>query len=139
MRAPVTRRTAVLGALAAALAWPVLGRLSPTGSPRLRQQTYAALVAALVDHGALPAAAPPRESLASVRSDALPLRQKEIDDVLDALERAGVSRRPPRERIQLLRAWSAAGGERRALAARATALAAAAYGPADDRSLPVVI
>jgi hypothetical protein len=71
-------------------------------------------------------------------ADALPRRRQEIDDVLDSLAQAGLADRRPADRIALLRQWAAAGGERRALAARATALAAAAYGPA-DRALPVVI
>ena len=48
--------------------------------------------------------------------------------MLDALAAAGVTRLAPRARVRLLRDWAAAGGRRRALAARATALVSASFG-----------
>jgi hypothetical protein len=77
--------------------------------------------------------------LSVLYGDALPGRRREIDVVLDALSDARFARIDTAARIRVLRRWTAAGGERRALAGRALALAAAAYGPADDRALPVVI
>jgi hypothetical protein len=120
----------------------VLHALSQRGYDRERRRAYQALVEALLDAGKLPGV--PREAtqagdrLASVYRDALPRRRGEIDAVLDALADARIAEQRPAQRLQTLRRWVAAGGERRALAARAVDLASAAFGPA-DRPLPVVI
>lgn len=104
-----------------------------------RRRAYEALVQALVADGALPGGGGDAgDRLAALYRDALPGRRREIDSVLDKLARANLARKPVSERLSLLRAWSAAGGERRVVAARALALASAAYGPA-DRPLTVVI
>ena len=140
---PITRRTLLLGALAtAAAAAPVWQFVRERGYDRDRRQAYEALVEALSDVRALPAttadAPAAGDRLEALYADALPRRRREIDAVLDELARAGVAQRSPSERIALLREWAAAGGDRRATAGRALALAAAAYGPA-DRALTVAI
>lgn len=138
----VTRRTLLLAAVAAAAAPPALRILHERGYDRDRRRAYEALVAALLATGALPGGAEGARAagdrLDALYAGALPRRRREIDAVLDELARARLARRAPQERIALLREWSAAGGERRAVAARAVALGSAAYGPA-DRALPVVI
>ena len=140
MRPTLSRRTLVLAALGALSAAPVLGYLGHRDSGG--RDAYEAMVEALLDHGALPdparGAASAGARLSDLYADALPARRREIDEVLGELSRSGIARMNTRERVAVLRGWAAAGGERRALAARATALAAAAYGPAGG-ALPVVI
>jgi hypothetical protein len=139
---PLTRRTFLLAALAAAAAPSALRFARRRGYDVDRRRAYQALVEGLLAAGALPdppASAPAAgERLAGLYADALPRRRREMDDVLDELARADLPRRAPADRVALLRDWAAAGGDQRILAARATALAAAAYGPT-DRALPVVI
>jgi hypothetical protein len=104
-----------------------------------RRRAYEALVQALLAHRALPGGGGDAgDRLAALYRDALPVRRREIDAVLDTLARANLAQKPVPDRLRLLRDWSAAGGERRVVAARALALASAAYGPA-DRPLTVVI
>lgn len=141
-RAMITRRTLLLGALATAAAGPALGLLRERDGARDRRRSYQALVDALIGAGALPgppsAASAAADRLTALHAASLPARRREIDAVLDGLDRAQLARLAPPERLALLRGWAAAGGERRVLAARALALAGAAFGPA-DRPLPVVI
>jgi hypothetical protein len=138
----ITRRTLLLATAAALAAPPVLRLVQLRGYDRDRRAVYEALVEALLDADALPgtaAGAPAAgDRLAALYAEALPRRRREIDAVLDGLAEAKLAHRSPAERIALLRQWAAAGGERRVLAARATTLAGAAYGP-PDRPLPVVI
>ena len=137
VRSPRLTRRSFLGAAAAAvLAGPALHLARERGYDRDRRRTYAGLVEGLIAAGALPDGAPGR--LADVYADALPRRRREIGGVLDALADARLAQRAPAERVALLREWAAAGGARRALAARAVDLAAGSYGPG-DRALPVVI
>ena len=140
MRPTLTRRTLVLAALGALSAAPAIGYLGRR--ERNGRDAYQAIVEALIDHGALPdapaGAASAADRLSALYADALPARRREIDRVFDELAAADVAGMNKRERIALLRDWAAAGGEHRALAAQATALAAAAYGPPDG-ALPVVI
>lgn len=138
----LTRRTLLLAAVAAAATPPALHLLQERGYDSERRRAYEALVEALLAAGIL-AGGPDGARAAAGRlnalyGDALPRRRREIDAVLDDLRRAGLAQRTPAERIELLRGWSAAGGERRTVAARAVALASAAFGPA-DRALTVVI
>lgn len=134
----LTRRSLIAAAGAAALAPPLWRPFQERGYDRDRRRAYEALVAALADHGALPGDAGAGDRLAELYRESLPRRRREIDQVLDALSRARLDKRPPGERVALLKDWAAAGGERRALAARALALAGAAYGPA-ERPLTVAI
>jgi hypothetical protein len=138
----ITRRTLLLAAAAGVVAPTVLRRARQRGYDDDRRRHYEALVEALLGAGALPGTAAEASSagdrLAALYADSLPRRRREIDAVLDGLAQAKLARLHPPERIALLREWAAAGGERRVLAARATALAAAAYGPS-DRPLPVAI
>jgi hypothetical protein len=140
--APITRRTLLLAAAGAAMAPVALRVARERGYDRERRRSYRALVEALLVTGALPGspadAASAGDRLGALYADALPRRRREIDAVLDALAQARLAQRAPAGRVALLREWAAAGGERRAIAARAIALASAAYGPA-DRPLPVVI
>ena len=138
----LSRRSLLLAAAALVAVPPVLrlGRPERPGPDPLRE--YQALVEALLLARALPGspagARGARDRLAAHRREALPGRRAEIDGVLAGLAGARLANREPRERIAELRRWAAAGGERRVLAARALALAGAAYGPV-DRPLPVVI
>ena len=141
-RAKLTRRSLLASAALAAAAPPAYRLLRERGYDRERRRAYRALIDALLRAGALPAAAnaapAATDRLGEVYATALPRRRTEIDAVLDALGRAGFADLAPRARLGLLRRWAAAGGERRVVAARALALAGAAFGPA-DRPLPVVI
>src|SRR4051794_26997972 len=128
---PLTRRSLLAAAGAAALAPPLWRSLQERGYDRDRRRAYEALVAALADYGALPGDAGAGDRLAQLYGESLPRRRREIDDVLDALAHARLDKRAPSDRVALLRMWAAAGGERRALAARALALAGAAYGPTE--------
>jgi len=139
VRSTVTRRTLVLAAVAAAATGPAVNLFWRRGRDGERQRAYEALVEALLDHGALPDAASPGNGLSDLYACALPARRREIDSVLDGLVDAKLTHIPAHERVAHLRRWAAAGGERRALAAHALALAASAYGPSDDRAVPVVI
>jgi hypothetical protein len=134
----LTRRSLLAAAGAAALAPPLWRTLQQRGYDNDRRRAYEALVAALADHGALPGDAGAGDRLADLYRESLPRRRREIDQVLDALAHARLAERTPKERVALLRDWAAAGGERRALAARALALAGAAYGPA-ERPLTVAV
>lgn len=137
----MTRRTLLLAGLAAVVAAPAARLLGDRGYDPERRRAYEALVEALLDHGSLPGRASEARAaadrLAELYADALPARRREIDAILDAIG-GNLARRSKAERVALLRDWAAEGGERRALAARATALAGAAFGPA-DRPLTVVI
>ena len=134
----LTRRSLLAAAGAVALAPPLWRALEERGYDRDRRRAYEALVAALADHGALPADGGAGDRLGELYRASLPRRRREIDAVLDALADAKLADKTPARRIALLREWAAAGGERRALAARALALAGAAYGPA-ERPLTVAI
>ena len=134
----LTRRSLLAAAGAAALAPPLWRVLQERGYDRDRRRAYEALVAALADHGALPGDGGAGDRLALLYRESLPRRRREIDAVLDALAEARLADRTPAQRVAVLRGWAAAGGERRALAARALALAGAAYGPA-ERPLTVAI
>ena len=134
----LTRRSVLAAAGAAALAPPLVRLLGERGYDRDRRDVYEALVAALADHGALPADGGAGDRLAALYRESLPRRRREIDAVLDALAQARLADKTPPQRVALLREWAAAGGKRRALAARALALAGAAYGPA-ERPLTVAI
>ena len=138
MRGALTRRSLLAAAGAAAIAPPIVRLLGERGYDRDRRRAYEALVEALADHGALPADGGAGDRLAAIYRQSLPRRRREIDAVLDALTRARLADQTPAERVALLDDWAAAGGERRALAARALALAGAAYGPA-ERPLTVAI
>jgi hypothetical protein len=120
----------------------VLRAVQPRGYDRARQRAYEALVEALLEAGKLPGspheAARAGDRLAALYREALPRRRAEIDAVLDALADARLAERPRAQRLRTLRRWAVDGGERRATAARALALAGAAFGPT-DRPLPVVI
>ena len=133
----LTRRSVLAAAGAAALAPPLVW-VGQRGYDRDRRRAYEALVAALTDHGALPADGGAGDRLAALYRESLPRRRREIDAVLDALAQARLADKTPPQRVALLREWAAAGGKRRALAARALALAGAAYGPA-ERPLTVAI
>jgi hypothetical protein len=139
VQATVTRRTVVLAALAAAVSGGAVDLFRRRGRDVERLRAYEALIQALLDNGALPGAASPGDGLQALYATALPARRREIDAVLDGLVDARLTRISRHERVAHLRRWAAAGGERRALAAHALALAAAAYGPIDDRAVPVVI
>jgi len=139
VRSTVTRRTLVLTAVAAAASGPALNLFWRRGRDVERARAYEALVQALLEQGALPDAASPEYGLSDLYARALPARRREIDSVLDGLVDAKLTRIPAHERVAHLRRWAAVGGDRRALAVHALALAAAAYGPADDRAVPVVI
>ena len=138
----ITRRTLLIGAVAAAAAGPALRFTLERGYDRDRRRAYEALVEGLIVAGALPDAptgAPgAADRLSALYARALPRRRREIDRVLDDLAAAQLHRRTPEVRGAQLRAWAASGGDQRALAARAVALGSAAYGPV-DRPLPVVI
>jgi hypothetical protein len=139
----LSRRRLLLAVAGAALAGPAVARLAGGDAGAARARVREALVEALLDHGALPGAAADApaaaERLRAFRAAALPARRRELDAALDALGRAGLPQLSPAARIRLLRRWAREGGERRAVAARALALAAAAYGPDDGHPLPVVI
>jgi hypothetical protein len=141
IRVALTRRSLLVLAGSAATA-PVLLRLvGERGFDGERRVAYEALCEALLVARALPdrtGASGAADRLADVYADALPARRREIDLVLDALIAARLAHRHAAERLQVLREWAAAGGERRATAARALDLAGAAFGPA-DRPLPVVV
>jgi len=127
----LTRRSLLAAVGAAALAPPLWRSLQERGYDRDRRRAYEALVTALADHGSLPRDAGAADRLAEIYRESLPRRRREIEQVLDALSRARVEKRTPAQRVALLRHWAAAGGDHRALAARALALAGAAYGPAE--------
>ena len=141
-RAKFTRRSLIASAAVAAVAPTAYRLLRESGYDDERRRAYSALIDALLVAGALPAeanAAPAATArLGQAYAAALPRRRAEIDAVLDALARARFADLAPHGRLRLLRRWGASGGERRMTAARALALAGAAFGPA-DRPLPVVI
>jgi len=134
----LTRRSLLaVGALAVA-AVPRARQLPARGYDRDRRRAYEALVDALAHDGRMPESPGAGDRLAALYRGALPRRRAEIDEVLDALAAAGIERRPPTDRLRLLRKWADEGAGRRVLAARALALAAASHGPA-DRPLTVTL
>jgi len=140
-RAYLTRRSLLAGAAVAVATPPLWGLLRERGYDRERKRAYEALVDALTDHGALPHGGERTtagDRLAALYHEALPRRRREIDAVLDGLAQARFAQRTRPDRIATLRRWAHERGDRRALAARALALAGATSGPA-DRPLPVAI
>jgi hypothetical protein len=141
-RANLTRRSLLVASAAAAVALPLARTLQERGYDRERRNAYEALVESLVAAGALPATGGEHgaagERLTALYREALPARRREIDAVLDGLVDARFPQLPRDRRTEALRRWAAAGGDRRVLAARALALAGAAFGPT-DRPLPVAI
>src|SRR5829696_1090385 len=117
----LTRRSLLaVGALAVA-AVPRARQLPARGYDRDRRRAYEALVDALAHDGRLPESPGAGDRLAALYRDALPGRRAEIDEVLDTLAAAGIDRRPPADRLCVLRRWAEEGTERRALATRALA------------------
>ena len=137
-RTKLTRRSLLAAGAVAVAAGPLARQLPARGDDRDRRRAYEALVDALAQDGRLPQSAGASDRLAALYRDALPRRRAEIDEVLDALAAAGIERRPPTDRLRLLRKWADEGAGRRVLAARALALAAASHGPA-DRPLTVTL
>jgi len=141
MRIEITRRSLVVGVVGAGIAAPLVGRPGEQGLDHRRRRAFETLVEAVYGRQAVAARhgqSSAADRLAQVYDAALPARRREIDGVLDELVAARLAHRTTAERRAVISGWAAAGGDRRATAARALALAGAAFGPT-DRPLAAVI
>lgn len=107
-----------------------------------RRDAYIALIGAVGTVAATPVdtsrAGWAADRLAAEYDARLAGEQRAIDDVLDALDRRGITRMSDRGRIAFLRTWADSGRDARALVGHATALAALPFTPEPESEDDVI-